>query len=120
MGLDRVLAHEELGGDFAITHSLSDQLRDFQFTRRNRQLRNLLFIQDKRRRSWNRDLANDNLFGRLRQRETQPNADPGKDRRDQPAINLKGMLNDQKSILHPLQKRDQDTAGESIYKDASQ
>src|ERR1051325_6862271 len=90
MGLDRVLADEELLGDFAVAQTIGDELQDLQLAGGDAQFLEFAGIDLKRTARGNRAFLYDNL--RLRELEPQPDPNTGKDRRPEPAIDLERMF----------------------------
>lgn len=53
------------------------------------------------------------------ERQSEPNPEAGKDRCYQSAIDFRGMLDDQKAVLRPLQERDQYTSAQPVNQNVS-
>src|SRR5579863_1158937 len=110
MGLDGVLAHKKLLGNFTVAHALSDQFKDFEFTGGDAELLPFLLVRDEWRSGRDRDFPHDDIILPSRQFKAKPDAQQGKDCGDETAIDFDGMFDYQESVLGPLQQGDQDPA----------
>jgi len=102
VGFDCVLAHIKLSGDLAVAHALSDQFKDLKLAASDAEL--LSFALD--RNEWlcgrHRDFLDDDSLLCPSQPDAQPDAQNGKGRRSQSAVDFDGMLDYQEPILSPL------------------
>src|SRR5882762_2765351 len=99
MGLDRVLAHIKLPSDLAIAHASGDQFKDLKLPPRNTQILAFSLIRDEWFPSPDRDFLHNDPLPRSSQLTAKPDTKNRKRRRDQSAVNLHRMLDDQKSIF---------------------
>src|SRR5882757_11102664 len=99
MRLDRVLAHKKLSGDLPVTHALGDQFKDLKLAPRDAQVLSFLVVRRERFPSPDRDFLHNDPLLPSSQLAAKPDTNNRKRRRDQSAINLYRMLDDQKAIL---------------------
>src|SRR5258707_8088071 len=99
MRLDRVLAHKKLPRDFAVAHPFRDQFKDLKLAPRDAQVLSFLVVRREGFRSPDRDFLHNGPLPPSSQLAAKPDTKNRKRRRDQSAINLYRMLDDQKAIF---------------------
>src|SRR5262245_13283720 len=111
---NRVLADEELFRNLTVTHSLRNQLEDLELTFGNSQIANSFCIDYKRFCDRNGDFLKDYNFLFSSQLESKPDPNTRKQDGRQAAIDLDGVLDNDKSIFDVLQKSDENAAAKSV------
>ena len=114
VSLDRVFADEEFVSDFAVGHSLGDELEDFQFAFGDAEILQSLFIERKGRRGRDGNFLNDQNFLFLCQLQPEPDTKTRKERGDKAAVNLDRVFHDQETKLEHPQREDQDATAEAV------
>jgi len=115
VGFDSVFTDEEFVGDLAVAETLCDQLEDLELTFRNAEILEALLIQGE---GWcdcgHGDFFNNDdlrLFGQL---QSEPDAESGEERGNEPAIDLDRVLGDEKAKLDQPEQDDQNPAAQAV------
>jgi hypothetical protein len=116
VGLHGVFAHKERSRHLARAHAAGDVLQDLQLPWRDAQLRGLGVVADESSIRHG-DLPNDDHF--FRSGEGQPEADAHRreDQRNQAAVDLDGVLDDQEPVFDQPQGNDEQAAARAVKED---
>src|SRR5579863_3168081 len=119
MGLDGVLADEKLLRNFAVAHTLSNQGKDVHFAGSDAEGLALAGIGGEGGIRRCRSLGSRGRLVRAGQFKAEADTENGKGYGDQPSVDLEGMLDDQKTVLHPFQCGNQEAAGKTVDQDVA-
>src|SRR5688500_12326100 len=111
MRLHRIFADEEAPGDLTVAESRCDQLEDFELTRRDAQLGETRVVPHER--PGDGHLTYDDLRLPPLDRQPEPDAGAGKQRRKEDGVNRHGVLDDQEAVLRDLEDGEQGAAGDA-------
>src|SRR4051812_12595325 len=114
MRLDGVFAHENTLGDLPGAQTGGDQLQDFQLTWSDAERLDPGVIADEFHGRGDHHLTDDDRLAMARQPETEPDAECGEHRRDEPTVDLDRVLDHQPSVLDQTQDRDEDAGEEPV------
>src|SRR2546423_4956541 len=116
----RVLADEQFGGDLAGAEPRRDRLEDLELSWGDAELSHARRIGDERvgyadqYLDGHGHLAHDDRFARSRELEAEPDADDREQKRDDAAVDLDRVLDDEKPVLDELEAGDQQTTEEAV------
>jgi hypothetical protein len=119
MGLHRALAHKKLLGDFAVAQALGDQFKDLKLAAGDMEILSFSLVQDERSPGRDRDLLHNNCLAFCCQLEAKPDAQNGKGRGGQSAVDFDGMFDDQEPILCPPEQGNQDSTDQPVHEDVA-
>lgn len=123
--LDGVLTYVESPGDFAIAQPRGQRLQNFELSRGDPQLSHLFFVADERtgyvhgNLHFNRygHFPHNDSFASTREFEPEPDAEAGKHYRDESAVNLERMLEDEEAVLDEIERGNEQPAKDAVDED---
>jgi len=119
MGLDRVLADEELLGDLTVAQTTGDQFEDLELAAGDAEVFSFLLVGDEWFSNWGRDVLHDDCLLGLGELEAEPDSENGKGGGDEAAVDLERMLDDEEPVLSPLEHGDQDATEQAVDQDVA-
>src|SRR5829696_6638082 len=108
--LDRVLAHEQVLRHLAIAQPRGNGLENLQLAWRDAELLEAHLIALEWPGDWHRHFPHDHHLTPSREGEAEPDPEGGENQRNDPAVDLERMLQDEKAILDDLERGDQRAA----------
>src|SRR5580698_11469478 len=117
MGLNRVLAHKELLRDLAVAQPLGYQFKDLKLSAGDMEVLSFSLVRDERLPGRDTDLPYHKRLLPSGQLEAKPDAQGGKGRGDQSAVDFDRMFDYQELILRPLERGDQDSTNQPVHQD---
>src|SRR5207237_6754581 len=114
-----VLADEKLFADFASAESRRHRLENLELARCDPKLRDACFVSLERRlnRHFDVNLADHRHLANTRELASEPDAERREHQRDEAAVDLQRVLENEKAVLDELERRDEDAAEQAVYED---
>ena len=124
MRFHRVLADDQAFGHHAVAQPRRHRLEDLELPWRDAEFGHTIGISLERHcnrylyfeRHWH--LVHHHGLARTREVESQPDPEGGEDERDDAAVDLERVLDDEKAVLHKLEHRDQHAAEDAVDQDS--
>jgi|ERR1700735_1035816 len=119
MGLHCIFADEQPSSDLSIAQPRSDESQNLKLARRNAELAHSRLVHDEWTCGWHLNFLDDHPRLLLRQRQSKPNAQPGKQGSDQAPIYLHRMLDNQKTVLRQFEHCNQQATANAVDHDVA-